>query len=346
MKSFKLLVLFLLFTVSSLWGQAPGFINYQSAFRQSDGAPMSNQEINCLVRIEVGNQLFVENYSGFTDGFGVLNLQIGGLELKDLDWSQGNAKLIVEFDNPTLNYNDTVFIAAVPYALYAESSGSSIPGPAPAHEWDGTRIRFENPDGTFGEWKELMGPEGTSVKVVGSVPTPDDLPSGENNSTGDLIFIESNGDGYVWNGEEWVNLGRIQGPRGDRGLRGERGEKGDKPQHQWSGTELRFEHPDGTFGNFVNLRGSKGDQGDQGAPGLAPDHQWMTTRLRFRNPVGSWGEFMDLKGDQGATGLAPEHQWNSSSLRFRNPDGSWGSFSELEGPEGPQGEKGDKPQHQ
>lgn len=34
------------------------------------------------------------------------------------------------------------------------------PGKIPDHEWEGTRIRFENPDGEWGEWVDLMGPPG------------------------------------------------------------------------------------------------------------------------------------------------------------------------------------------
>jgi len=34
------------------------------------------------------------------------------------------------------------------------------PGPRPRHEWVGTRLRFEKPDGTFGELVDLRGPAG------------------------------------------------------------------------------------------------------------------------------------------------------------------------------------------
>lgn len=50
-------------------------------------------------------------------------------------------------------------------------------------------------------------------------------------------------------------------------------EKGEKPAHQWSGSSLRFENPNATWGSYVNLRGEtgpqgpKGDKGDTGATG-------------------------------------------------------------------------------
>jgi hypothetical protein len=51
------------------------------------------------------------------------------------------------------------------------------------------------------------------------------------------------------------------------GAVGPQGPKGDKPAHDWSGTRLGFENPDGTWGNYVDLKGEKGDTGPQGAQG-------------------------------------------------------------------------------
>lgn len=33
-------------------------------------------------------------------------------------------------------------------------------GPMPAHEWSGTKLRFEEAPGTWGEWVDLRGPRG------------------------------------------------------------------------------------------------------------------------------------------------------------------------------------------
>ena len=60
----------------------------------------------------------------------------------------------------------------------------------------------------------------------------------------------------------------IQGPKGDQGIQGVQGLKGDKPIHQWNGTSLRFENPNGTYGTYVNLKGDKGDKGDTGLQGI------------------------------------------------------------------------------
>lgn len=37
-------------------------------------------------------------------------------------------------------------------------------GPAPQHEWDGTALRFREPDGSWGELVDLKGPKGTAGK--------------------------------------------------------------------------------------------------------------------------------------------------------------------------------------
>ena len=58
-----------------------------------------------------------------------------------------------------------------------------------------------------------------------------------------------------------------RGPKGEPGPQGEPGEKGDKPNHQWSGTKLRFEKSDGTWGKYVDLKGPKGDPGKSGGGG-------------------------------------------------------------------------------
>lgn len=46
-----------------------------------------------------------------------------------------------------------------------------------------------------------------------------------------------------------------------------KGENGSAPEHEWSGTKLRFRNPDGTWGKWVDLRGPKGAKGSKGEAG-------------------------------------------------------------------------------
>lgn len=60
---------------------------------------------------------------------------------------------------------------------------------------------------------------------------------------------------------------KARGAPGPRGPQGPQGPKGDKPAHEWQGTRLRFENPDGTWGDAIDLRGPKGSRGDRGGAG-------------------------------------------------------------------------------
>ncbi len=51
------------------------------------------------------------------------------------------------------------------------------------------------------------------------------------------------------------------------GPQGPEGEKGDMPDHDWDGTEIRFQLPNGDWGAFVDLEGPDGPQGEQGPEG-------------------------------------------------------------------------------
>jgi len=94
-------------------------------------------------------------------------------------------------------------------------------GNVPMHEWDGTNLRFQNNDDTWGEYVNLKG----------------DMP------------------GHQWAG---TNL-QFQNPDGSWGaLTDLKGEQGNAPAHQWNGTQLRFQNPNGSWGNYVDLQGTPG----------------------------------------------------------------------------------------
>jgi hypothetical protein len=65
---------------------------------------------------------------------------------------------------------------------------------------------------------------------------------------------------------EWLaKQEAIPGPQGERGPPGPRGPR---PDHEWSGTRLRFEKADGDWGQFVDLKGDKGEQGNAGTAAI------------------------------------------------------------------------------
>jgi len=60
-----------------------------------------------------------------------------------------------------------------------------------------------------------------------------------------------------------------RGPQGPRGPAGPEGPIGPMPDHQWDGTKLRFEEPDGRWGKYVDLIGPRGAHGGNGGSGPA-----------------------------------------------------------------------------
>ena len=62
-----------------------------------------------------------------------------------------------------------------------------------------------------------------------------------------------------------------KGDKGDQGLQGVKGDPGLPPEHRWKGTELAFKHPNGEWGEFVDLKGKEGEKGQDGqVPAMMP----------------------------------------------------------------------------
>ena len=98
--------------------------------------------------------------------------------------------------------------------------------------WDGSKwISLTGPQGPVGPQgpRGLMGPQGDpgrSINIIGTLPSPQDLPpTGE---PGDGYLIQ--GDLWVWDdlNTRWADVGRIEGPQGPQGEKGDQGDKGDK----------------------------------------------------------------------------------------------------------------------
>lgn len=105
-------------------------------------------------------------------------------------------------------------------------------GPAPAHEWEGTRLRFALQDGRFGPWAELVGPAG---------PAGAQGPAGTQGPAGPM------GPPGPAGPEGSQGIAGARGPQGDPGPAGPAGERGAQ--------------------GLVGERGIQGPQGLQGPPG-------------------------------------------------------------------------------
>lgn len=175
------------------------------------------------------------------------------------------------------------------------------------------------PQGPQGE-KGEQGNGGTSLNILGTKESEADLPlSAEKN---DAYLI--NGEMWVFDGTNWNNAGKIQGPQGPQGPIGPQGPKGDPgPQ---------------------GVKGDPGKKGEQGAQGLKGD----TGPQGEQGPVGPKGE----QGDTGARGITftpvvdskGNISWsndggleNPQTVNITGPQGDMGA----KGDTGPQGEKGE-----
>ena len=67
----------------------------------------------------------------------------------------------------------------------------------------------------FDNLKGEKGEDGTSVKILGTKNSNDELPS-SNNINGDGYIIGENL--WVWNGSIWQDVGKVKGPKGDSGV--------------------------------------------------------------------------------------------------------------------------------
>lgn len=168
------------------------------------------------------------------------------------------------------------------------------------------------PQGPRGE-KGEQGNDGTSLNILGTKESEADLPlSAEKN---DAYLI--NGEMWVFDGTNWNNAGKIQGPQGPQGPVGPQGPKGDPgPQ---------------------GIKGDPGEKGEQGAQGLKGD----TGPQGEQGPVGPKGEQGDTgdagpKGDKGTT-FVPDVD-TDGNLSWSNADGV--ANPETVNIKGPKGDKG------
>lgn len=189
----------------------------------------------------------------------------------------------------------------------------------------------QGPQGPQGE-KGEQGNDGTSLNILGTKESEADLPlSAEKN---DAYLI--NGEMWVFNGTNWNNAGRIQGPQGPQGPVGPQGPKGDPG-------------PQGIKGD----PGEKGEQGDAGVRGIT-----FTPVVDSRGNI-SWSNDGGLenpqtvnitgpRGDTGAKGdTGPQGEKGTTFIPSVDTDGniSWSNTDGIANPEtvnikGPKGDKG------
>lgn len=187
----------------------------------------------------------------------------------------------------------------------------------------------EGPQGPKGE----PGPEGPPGKDGKSFTIKDRYETLEalkqahpTGSAGDAYSVGSEDDNtvYIWGVDvaEWVNIGKMQGPKGDPGPKGEQGEQG----------PVGPTGPKGDQGE----KGATGDQGPQGPKGEKGDQgpegpQGMQGEQGLQGPPGRDGEQGPM-GEQGPQGPKGDP--------FTYSDFTEDQLAALKGPKGDRGEQG------
>jgi hypothetical protein len=125
----------------AMLAQAPNKMSYQAVIRNSSNILITNQTVG--IRISVlqgsanGTAIYVETQTPATNANGLVSIEIGGGAVvsgnfSTIDWANGPFFIKTETDPlGGTNYiiSGTSQFLSVPYALYAETAGSNIPGP-------------------------------------------------------------------------------------------------------------------------------------------------------------------------------------------------------------------------
>ena len=119
-------------------------------------------------------------------------------------------------------------------------------GETPRHKWDGTKLMFSNPDGSWGELVDLKGEKGDKgdrglTGLNGTAPT-------HQWNGYSIRFTNPDGSWGVY-----TDLRGAKGDKGEVGANGTNGLNGSPPKHEIDATNfrIRFELPDGSWGAWI-----------------------------------------------------------------------------------------------
>ncbi len=200
MRTFLATALFLV--CASIFAQAPTQIKYQGVARDAAGAPIANGTITVQFDIHAttptGTIVYTETHTSVTTNqFGLFSISMGSITpLSPTLFGAGLEFLEVSVDFGTgLTSMGTSQLLSVPYALYAETSGSSTAGPNGFNCWDlNMNNIFEtvedvNSDGFWDVFDcqgatGMMGPTGAAGANGATGPAGLNGATGANGATG------------------------------------------------------------------------------------------------------------------------------------------------------------------
>ena len=268
-----------IFMVASVFAQAPQKMSYQAVIRDGANSLVANQTVGMQVSIlqgsASGTAVYVETQNAATNTNGLVSIEIGGGTVTvgsfaAIDWANGPYFIKTETDpagGTNYTITGTTQLLSVPYAMYAASSGSSIPGP-------------QGPAGATG----AQGPQGAAGNDGALGPQGPQGPAGATGQQGTSGATGAQGPQGATGPQGLTGAAGPQGPQGSAGNDGALGPQG--PQG-----------PAGATGQ-QGTSGATGAQGPQGATGP----QGLTGAAGPQGPQGSAGND-GATGPQGPQGL-------------------------------------------
>jgi hypothetical protein len=126
-----------------------------------------------------------------------------------------------------------------------------------------------------------QGPQGSigrTIRILGEVPTPADLPA-TGNVAGAAYIVTSDGDLYVWSTDvtpaAWVDAGQIVGPQGPTGPQGVQGPAGNTgPQGAAGATGAQGQTGQAGPQGIQGIQGIQGPAGTTGQTGATGPGGW------------------------------------------------------------------------
>ena len=125
------------------FGQAPEGFKYQAVVRDGGGIILTNQTVGYQLTIlqtsPSGTAVYTETFSPTTNGYGLVNLEIGtgttSYDFTTIDWANGPYFMQTAVDltgGASYTIMGTSQLMSVPYALYAKTSGNGAGPVGPA----------------------------------------------------------------------------------------------------------------------------------------------------------------------------------------------------------------------
>ena len=129
--------------ITILNAQSPHSFKYQAVVRDANGTAISNSPVGVMINIFQdscnGNNVYRETFLVNSNDYGLINLNVGEGQMVSptplgaLNWSSGSFFIETAIDlvgsGSNYQYMSCSQLLSVPYALYAENAGSSMPGP-------------------------------------------------------------------------------------------------------------------------------------------------------------------------------------------------------------------------